>query len=56
MKEKIYREIHDKTWQEVGELVRCKDCKRYDGRLCEIVDWYNTADDYCSRAERRTDE
>ena len=38
------------------EIVRCKDCKYYDGRPCGIVDWYNTADDFCSRAERRTDE
>lgn len=38
------------------EIVRCKDCKHYDGRPCGIVDWYNTADDFCSRAERRTDE
>ena len=38
------------------EVVRCKDCKHYDGRPCGIVDWYNTAEDFCSRAERRTDE
>lgn len=38
------------------EIIRCKDCKHYDGRPCGIVDWYNTADDFCSRAERRTDE
>ena len=37
------------------EIIRCKDCKHYDGRPCGIVDWYNTADDFCSRAERRTD-
>ena len=35
------------------EIIRCKDCKHYDGRPCGIVDWYNTADDFCSRAERR---
>lgn len=38
-----------------SEITRCKDCKHYDGRPCGIVDWYNTADDFCSRAERRTD-
>ena len=37
------------------EIIRCKDCKHYDGRPCGIVDWYNTADDFCSRAERRSD-
>lgn len=38
------------------EIIYCKDCKHYDGRPCGIVDWYNTADDFCSRSERRTDE
>lgn len=38
------------------EIIRCRDCKHYDGRPCGIVDWWNTADDYCSRAERRPDE
>lgn len=40
---------------DVVEVIRCKDCKHYDGRPCGIVNWYNTADDFCSRAERRTD-
>ncbi len=35
------------------EIIRCRECKHYDGRPCGIVDWYNTADDFCSRAERR---
>lgn len=38
------------------EIILCKDCKHYDGRPCGIVDWYNTADDFCSKGERRTDE
>ena len=37
-------------------VVRCKDCKHYDGRPCGKVDWYNSADDFCSKAERRHDE
>lgn len=48
--EEKLKEIVDKA------IVKCKDCKHYDGRPCGIVDWYNTADDFCSRAERRTDE
>ena len=32
------------------KIIHCKDCKHYDGRPCGIVDWYNTADDFCSRA------
>lgn len=38
------------------ELIRCHECKHYDGRPCGKVDWYNSADDFCSRAERRKDE
>ena len=34
-------------------VIRCRDCKHYDGRPCGIVDWYNTADDFCSKAERK---
>lgn len=33
--------------------VLCKDCKHYDGRPCGKVDWYNSADDFCSRGERK---
>lgn len=38
------------------EIIHCRDCKYYDGRPCGIVDYYNTESDFCSRAERRTDE
>ncbi len=38
------------------EIIRCQNCKYYDGRPCGNVDWYNTDSDYCSRAEGRTDE
>jgi hypothetical protein len=44
----------------VSEIIRCKDCihwKHSDVRknYCEVFDWMNTADDFCSFAERRTD-
>ena len=45
-----------RSWDEVGELVRCKDCKRYDGRQCGVVDFYNTENDFCSRAELRGEQ
>ena len=46
-----------KQWFEhEPEIVRCKDCKHYDGRPCGKVDWYNSADDYCSKGERKSDE
>ena len=35
------------------EIIRCKDCKIYDDRPCGRVEWYNTADDFCSKAERK---
>ena len=35
------------------EVIRCKDCKRYDGRPCGLVNWYNTDDDYCSKYESK---
>jgi len=38
------------------EIIRCKDCRRYNGRPCGLVNWYNGKEDFCSRAERRTDE
>ncbi len=38
------------------EIIRCNDCVHYNGRPCGMVDWYNTSNDFCSRAERRTDE
>ncbi len=37
------------------EIIRCRECKHYDGRPCGIVDWYNTADDFCSRGEKNVE-
>ena len=38
------------------EVVRCKDCvhhKPFMGAyMCDVFDWINTEDDYCSFAER----
>jgi len=39
------------TSAERTEIVRCKDCKRYDGKPCGLVNFYNTDNDYCSRYE-----
>ena len=39
------------------EIVRCKDCKWKQGAECvRFADVRPFADDFCSRAERRTDE
>lgn len=50
------------TWAEPkGKLIRCKDCKYYDGRWCklhaisdfDLNDVMKSADDFCSSAERK---
>ena len=43
------------------EIIRCKDCAHWKHSTvrpsyCEVWDWNNAATDYCSFAERRTDE
>lgn len=46
-----------RTWSEVGELVRCKDCEFYteEERWCRRLGLCGAFDtnDYCSHAERR---
>lgn len=42
-----------------GEVVRCKDCTRFDPRRgCNLVEGLNIAkaDSFCSYGERKTDE
>jgi hypothetical protein len=44
----------------VPEIIRCKDCihwKHSDVRknYCEVFDWINNEDDFCSFAERKRD-
>ena len=34
-------------------VTHCKDCKFYDGRPCEHVNYWNIEDDFCSHAERK---
>ena len=39
------------------EIIRCKDCKHWDGvDTCDVIDAPVWDDDFCSMAERRTDE
>ena len=39
------------------ELVRCKDCKHWDGvDTCDVIDAPVLDNDFCSMAERRSDE
>jgi len=47
-----------KEWLPSAEpdIIRCKDCRRYNRRPCGLVNWYNGKEDFCSRAERRGEE
>lgn len=48
-----------RSWDEVGELIRCKDCKYYYNTDPESIPTANIIcsqmheDDYCSYAERK---
>ena len=43
--------INDIPAEDVVPVVRCKDCKYYDGRPCGVVNYYNSEDDFCSLGE-----
>ncbi len=64
MKEYIVKFHHDerglvKTWDELGELIRCKDCiwryqsQNNDLHYCFVMNIEVSDDDYCSQAERK---
>ena len=37
------------------EIIRCRDCKYADEYChCSCVTWWNSSNDFCSRAERKT--
>jgi len=39
------------------EIIRCKDCKHWDGvDTCDVIDEPVWDNDFCSMAERRSDE
>ena len=39
------------------KIIRCKDCKHWDGvDTCDVIDAPVWDNDFCSMAERRTDE
>lgn len=62
------REGHEPVLQYEGELIRCKDCKHNRKAKCPMyIEHYeigygfsaeacNNPDDFCSLAERRTDD
>lgn len=67
--EKIVIFHHDERgavvhWSEMGELVRCRDCRNWDhllfdadgGCYCPFVDHYTMGDNFCSDGERKENE
>ena len=40
------------------EIIRCKDCWHYPSEYadCPMIGWARNENDFCSKAERRTDE
>ena len=43
-------------FKDYKELIRCKDCKHSQGGgypHCDRVTWWNSENDFCSRAERK---
>ena len=43
---------------EQPEIIRCKDCWHYPSEYadCPMIGWARNENDFCSKAERRTDE
>ena len=59
--ERAESEIECATTVDAVPVTRCKDCKYYTGYECQRTKISNirvitNEDDYCSKAERRTDE
>lgn len=58
--ENVYKAEFPSMYQNMGELIRCKDCKHYERwtnhKICMLLGSYygNTQPhDYCSNAERK---
>jgi len=57
-------EVNHRIWKEINELpsaqpeiIRCKDCKHWDGvDTCDVIDAPVWDNDFCSMAERRGDD
>ena len=46
--------LNEGRYAEVGRIVRCKDCKYWADGTCEMLGTVHmTADDFCSRGEKR---
>ena len=55
--EQIVNRLKNDPEAEWAEIVRCKDCKWKQGSECvRFAEVRPFPDDFCSRAERRTDE
>lgn len=56
--EQIIERMRNDPTAEWIEVIRCKDCKHlYQDNGCPLRTWWtHTEDDFCSYAERRTDD
>ena len=55
--EQIVDRLRNDPDAEWVEIIRCKDCKHWDGvDTCDVIDAPVWDNDFCSKAERRTDE
>ena len=53
----VSRENFEKMRPAQQEIIRCKDCKHWDGvDTCDVIDAPVWDNDFCSMAERRSDE
>lgn len=53
----VYEEIVENLPSAQPEIIRCKDCKHWDGvDTCDVIDAPVWDNDFCSMAERRSDE
>lgn len=50
----IAKRLESISAADVVEIIRCKDCIYSDDyHHCNKVNWWTTADDYCSKARRK---
>ncbi len=53
----LFKPYFDKVIETISEIIECKDCKWKQGSECvRFAEVRPFPDDFCSRAERRTDE
>lgn len=56
--DKLWRNAYERGKRDAqSEIIRCKDCKHWDGvDTCDVIDAPVWDNDFCSMAERRSNE